>query len=96
MDIGKNKKSVNTGLYIGKGCFYYLLINNLLVGCCYQVCTKKTELIVPWLVKELEINKKLNLNHLQFILQGALVDGGPLWPTYYNQTFCMFTHKWQP
>jgi hypothetical protein len=34
MDIEKNQKSVNTGLYIGKGCFYYLLINNLLVGRC--------------------------------------------------------------
>jgi len=34
MDIEKIRKLVNTSLYIGKGCFYYLLINDLLVGCC--------------------------------------------------------------
>jgi len=52
----------------------------LLVG----VPKKKSELIMPWLVKELEFNKKLFPNHLQFILRGALVGGGPLWPTYYS------------
>jgi len=33
-----------------------------------------------WLVRELKPNKKLFLDHLSFILHGALMGVGTLWP----------------
>ncbi len=36
--------------------------------------------MVPWLARELELNRKLFPHHLPFILHGALVGAGWLWP----------------
>ncbi len=61
----------NTGLYIGKGCFYYLPTHNLLVGC-EQVDTQTK--------KQVKRNRKLFPDDLPFMLCGAGVGACSLWP----------------